>query len=497
MPPRLSDDPVVGADRLAAAIEDAALCGDIGRARDLAAQLLDSDADRRARGRALASLGHLEHSTGSVPRAAQLLAQAAEQTDGRLRVRVLADLAMACHRLGDYPGLAAVGEALAAVADRDDPHQRFLSDFYRGLCALADGDHHLCGTLLTDALEVYQSDPDVRDHPRHLIEAVFSAGFLEVTPDRVRFLEDRLAHARARGALAVLVPVLAMFAYGRAERLGDHTGAFADAGEATEVGTELGFVADTAPAVEMLAWQHAARGVHDQARDELDRAARLVQQAGTAPVAAHFALAEAFCALCRDDIDGVVAVLEPRLDVDGGRGGMGELLGVAPLLVEAYVALGRHDDAARLADRFATISGPPVRIQALIARCQALITTDDASAVTAFEAALAAHAAASGEPFEHARTELMLGARLRRSGQRAAARDHLRRARDHFATMDLTLWVQTRHRRARGHRRNGAIPPPHRRRATHVTRVTRRDPRRPGPHQSRSRGGAVRQSENR
>ena len=46
------------------------------------------------------------------------------------------------------------------------------------------------------------------------------------------------------------------------------------------------------------------------------------------------------------------------------------------------------------------------------------------------------------EPFELARTELLLGARLRRSGQRVAAREHLRTARDRFAAMDLTLWVK-------------------------------------------------------
>ena len=46
------------------------------------------------------------------------------------------------------------------------------------------------------------------------------------------------------------------------------------------------------------------------------------------------------------------------------------------------------------------------------------------------------------EPFELARTELLLGARLRRSGQRTAAREHLRAARDRFASMDLTLWVK-------------------------------------------------------
>jgi DNA-binding NarL/FixJ family response regulator len=439
---RLSDDPALAADRLAAAIEDAALSGDVDKARDLAEQLLNSDADHRARGRALASLGTLEHSTGSVPRAAQLLAEAAGHTDGRLRVRVLAELAIAYHRLGDYQALAAVGDELAAVADRDDPHQRFLSDWVRGATALVRGNHDVGRTLLTQAVDLYQAHPALRDDPRHLLPAVLSTGFLDLPPDRVRLFEDRLVHARTLGALAVLVPVLAMFAYGRSERLGDHTGAFADAGEAVELGTELGFVADVAPAVEMLAWQHAARGVHDDARTELDRAARLVQQAGTAPVAAHLALARAFCAHCRDDLDEVIAVLEPRLDFDEGRGAMGEVLGVAPLLIEAYVALGRTNDAARLADRFAAIPEPDGRTQALIARCRALTADDDTSAVAAFRAALAAHTSASDAPFELARTELLFGARLRRIGQRVAARDHLRRARDRFIAMDLTLWVQ-------------------------------------------------------
>jgi DNA-binding NarL/FixJ family response regulator len=439
---RLSDDPTAAGDRLAAAIEDAALAGDVGRARDLAEQLLDSDADHPARGRALASLGTLEHASGSVPRAAQLLAQAADRTDGRLRVRVLAELAMARHRLGDYGGLTAVADELAAVADRDDPHQRFLSDWVSGVTALVNENHDVGRTLLTDALDLYEAEPALRDDPRHLLPVCLSGGFLDLTPHRARLVEDRLAHARALGALAVLVPVLGMWAYARAWLLGDHTGAFASAGEAVELGTELGFVADAAPAVGMLAWQHAARGVHDEARAELDRAARLVQQAETAPVAAHLALARAFCALCGNDIEEVITVLEPRLDLDEGRGSMGEILGVAPLLIEAYVAVGRTDDAARLTDRFAAVPEPDSRTQALIARCQALTADNDPDAVAAFEAALAAHDASSDAPFERARTELMLGARLRRSGQRIAARTHLRHARDRFTAMDLTLWVQ-------------------------------------------------------
>jgi hypothetical protein len=71
-------------------------------------------------------------------------------------------------------------------------------------------------------------------------------------------LEQRLAETRERGALGLLVPGLALMAAGRAW-LGDHTGAFADAGEAAELGEQLGYATDAAVAVEMLAWQSAAR----------------------------------------------------------------------------------------------------------------------------------------------------------------------------------------------------------------------------------------------
>ena len=67
---RLSDDQALSAQRLAAAVEDAALAGDVSRARALATELLDGDADKRSRGRALAALAILEQCTGSIPRAA-------------------------------------------------------------------------------------------------------------------------------------------------------------------------------------------------------------------------------------------------------------------------------------------------------------------------------------------------------------------------------------------------------------------------------------------
>ena len=220
-------------------------------------------------------------------------------------------------------------------------------------------------------------------------------------------------------------------------------GAFADAGEAAELGDQLGYAVDVANAVDMLAWQSAARGLHADASQALTRARELTERAGTTSYAAHLALTAAFCALCRGDAAEVIAVLEPRLVIDGGMGSSGEPLGVAPDLAEAYVASGRHSEAAELAARYAaaTPEGAAPLTMAILARTQALVIQDDDEAVAAFEAALDAHAAATN-PFETARTRLLLGSRLRRAGRRTVARDHLALARDAFAAMDMAAWVE-------------------------------------------------------
>ena len=251
----------------------------------------------------------------------------------------------------------------------------------------------------------------------------------------------RLDEVRERGAWGVLVPTLAIVAAGRAW-LGDQVGAYADAGEAAELGEQLGYAADAAVAVEMLAWQYAARGLHDEARAALGRAGILVDRAGTTEFAAHLAVTAAFCALCRADPADAVALLEKRLATDGGVGPQGEPLGVAPGLVEAYLALGRQADVAELAGRFAAVTPPDAApwLRALVLRCQGLAADRDETALAAFEAALAAHAEAP-EVFEAARTRLLYGARLRRAGRRVQAREHLRGAHQEFVRMDLSAWA--------------------------------------------------------
>ena len=438
---QLSDDPVRIAGWLAIAAADAFAAGDTGRTRALAARVLNAPGDDRALGLAQFTLGMLEEYAGSVPASVELLASAAARLGGAERTEALAELALARFRLNDVAGVIGCAEAIGAVADTEDPRQRMLADFTRGFAAVVGGEPATGGVLLRRTVEQI-AGPSLRDDPRSLVHLALAGGFLG-DPGLVMSLGlHQLNQARARGGLGVLVPALTLAASARAW-LGDHAGAFADAGEAVELGEQLGYAAEVAVALEMLAWQSAARGRHEEARAALERARTLTDRAGTTAVAAHHAMTAAFCALCRADPTAAVSILEARLSADGGVGSMGEPLGVAPDLVEAYLAVGRRDEAVDLADRFAaatpTAAAPWLR--ALAARCCGLTAPDQETADQAFRAAFAAHAEAP-DHFEAARTRLLHGAQLRRVGQRVRARVQLDAALDAFTAMDLTAWVR-------------------------------------------------------
>ena len=431
----------LAAERFAAAAEDAFVAGDVPRTRALVDRVLDGSTAAPARGRALFTLGMLEQYAGSVPRSVDHLSAACDLLDGLPLVRALSELAMARFRLNELAAVAEHAERLGTVADHSDPEQRLLARFAEGASLMLRGEPRAAGAAFAEVRSLALSD-EFRDEPRVLLPMALSLGFTgETGPDMVEGLA-RVDDVRRRGAVGILIPLLAISAGGRAW-LGDHAGAFADAGEAAELSDQLDYVADASVAVEMLAWQLAARGVHDEARLALARARSLVDRAEVAGVAAHHGLTVAFCALCRGDLEEVVGVLEARVAADGGVGSMGEPFGVAPLLVEAYAGLGRDDEATELAARFAAATSPsaPARTLALVRRCQGLAAAQVEDAAAAYESALAAHAA-SGDEFETARTRLLFGSRLRRDGRRSAAREHLRRAQDSFSRMDLTHWAE-------------------------------------------------------
>lgn len=439
---RLTPDPVLRGDWLAAATEDAYVAGDADRARRLAAEVLDSDLDADPRARVLLALGMLEWSHGPFARARELFEQAAVLATGRLLVRTLCELFHTCHLLDDTDGMTAAADRAALVADRTDPEQAMLAAYLPGAARVVEGRPDLGAPLLHRAIELLESDPVLRDDPRHLMVSLLCARWLMDPSSALGYAERRINRAREAGALGILATGLSLFSSGLAW-LGDHVRAYAFAGEAVELLETLDITADVGVAYEAAAVECACRGIHDDARRLLDRARVNVAINGFDPMPPHLAHVVALCALCRGDLTEVVEVLEDQLVRFNGVGDYLEPLGVAPLLVEAYLGLGRDDDARELAARFraAQPDQPISPVAAMVARCEGLVATELDDATLAFERSLASHEA-QPDKLEMARTRLLHGMRLRRGGRRVDARAQLEAARREFVAMDLTFWAQ-------------------------------------------------------
>ena len=438
----LTPDPELRGGWLAAATEDAYVAGDSVRARRLAAEVLGSDVGADARARVLVALGLLEWSHGPFAHARELFEQASHLATGRLLVRTLCELFHTCHLLDDLEGMTAAADRAALVADRTDPEQAMLAAYLPGAARVNEGRPDLGAPLLRQTIQLLESDPVLRDDPRHLMVSLLCPRWLMDPSSAAGYADRRIERAREAGALGVLAVALPLFSGGLAW-IGDHVRAYAFVGEAVELLEALDIAGDPGAAYEAAAIESACRGLHDEARRLLDRARVNVVINGFDPMPPHLARAVALCALCRGDLAEVVDVLEDQLVRFNGVGDYLEPLGVAPLLVEAYLGLGRDDDARELTARFgaAQPDQPIPAVAAMVARCEGLVAADLDDATVAFERSLAS-LEAQPDKLEVARTRLLHGMRLRREGRRVDARVQLEAARREFVAMDLTFWAE-------------------------------------------------------
>jgi DNA-binding CsgD family transcriptional regulator len=117
-------------------------------------------------------------------------------------------------------------------------------------------------------------------------------------------------------------------------------------------------------------------------------------------------------------------------------------LSPAPELIDAYLRLGRREDAEAILPPFvaaASAKAQPWSI-ARARRAEALLA-EDAAAPALFEQALVAHAQ-TPDVFEQARTHLAYGERLRRSRGRVLARAQLRAALETFEKLGAAPWAE-------------------------------------------------------
>ena len=116
--------------------------------------------------------------------------------------------------------------------------------------------------------------------------------------------------------------------------------------------------------------------------------------------------------------------------------------GPLPALVEAAVRAGRPADARPAAEAFAAWAAAAGAgwAQPVAARSLALVS-EGAEAEAHFAAALRLHEA-HARPLDRARTELLLGERLRRARRKAEARGPLRAALEAFEDAGAAPWAE-------------------------------------------------------
>ncbi len=122
-------------------------------------------------------------------------------------------------------------------------------------------------------------------------------------------------------------------------------------------------------------------------------------------------------------------------------GGVLYAVGSVPDQLEAAVRAGRPDRCEELLGTYCAWvdSVGSLELRAIAARCRALLAAGE-EAEQRFQEALRLHAA-TDQPLEHARTELLYGELLRRERRRVDARPHLRTALETFERLGAALWA--------------------------------------------------------
>jgi DNA-binding CsgD family transcriptional regulator len=273
-----------------------------------------------------------------------------------------------------------------------------------------------------------------------------------------RRLASRIAElARARGQAFLLARALdhaTLFDIG----LGNWDRAAQEADEVRGLGEALSYPRTVYNGLEQLAQLAAMRG-DAEAPALVDEATRLALSLGLERYAERrLQPAMALYELGAGDHEACCARLE-AMDVRRRRVKIWDAVWEsAPLLIEAYAVLGREAEARTtleaLQQRIDRYASPAVHAQG--ARAAAMLAPEDGYEA-AFEAALRLHDA-DGEPFERARTLLLLGERRRRGGRMRAAREPLRLAAATFARLKAQAWLDRAQRElgATGERRRKA-----------------------------------------
>jgi DNA-binding CsgD family transcriptional regulator len=324
-----------------------------------------------------------------------------------------------------------------------------VSDELAALAAIAEGEALIAlgrsreGDALLAAAEplLFAADP-LSEIAELIGMAAMSSLWIERFERVARISGRMVAVSRAAGAVSRLTFPLGV----RSQlhwRRGRWASALADAEESVRLARETGQTGTMALTLAALSRAEAGIGRIAEARAHGEEGIALSEVAAGAATVLHSLAALGFAELTAGRAEAAVALLERADEIDRGLP-LGEpaLTMYAPDLVEALVRVGRRDDAEVALKRLeagAALTGG-AWANAVAARGRLLLADEPALDGIGGEA-LAWHARVD-MPFERARTELVLGERLRRVRRRADARERLEAALRAFERLGAEPWAQ-------------------------------------------------------
>jgi len=370
-----------------------------------------------------------------------VLLAAARRADARLVPVLLAEAVYGALLAADTRRLHECGtRARVAGAAASTPAGSFFAGMTFGIASILTGDAGAGAEAIRSAVVEFEATAELRDDPRLLFWAVAGSLWLREAGLGEELADWALGKARSAAAVGVLPDLLANVAVDQAasDRWVEARAAF---DEAVALARETGQHVVLTGALARLAWLEGRLGREADARAHAEEALSLAGElgAGLCEIWARAALGELELALGRPD--DALAQLTELAALLARHGLVDADLAPAPELVDVHLRLGNDAEAAALAaeyDAVAAAKGQPWA-RARAARARGLVAPDDAFDAC-FEEALALHAE-TPDVFEAARTRLAYGARLRRAGRRAAAREHLRAALDELDELDAVPWA--------------------------------------------------------
>jgi DNA-binding CsgD family transcriptional regulator len=418
--------------------------GNVARARELLARLVDELPPGTERARALLQLAEAHSGSQSISLPLRERAVGEAVGDDRVLAPALRELALTLFVTGKpVPALGRAREALAAAERVRDVQLLVPSLVYLAWIELWNG--RVPQGLLERAFALEEQAGYLRIYESPLIVDGVRLMILEDDLDGARTrLEEAEAVLRDHGddeARAILLDHLA--------ELECRTGRFEIAAhyatEAYAIRVQLGLGAGSQ--LYFIALVEALRGHARAARASADRGLELCEEEGYEAYAVRNLRVLGFLALSSGDSSTAARILEPlpeRLAASGY--GRVSVLQVLPDAIEALIAVGKLDRAAVQLEQLEGTAREFDIASAVVraARCRGLLAAarrDDAAAFAAFDDALAAHERLP-DPLERGRTLLALGQTQRRAGHRRDARETLEQAQAIFEQLGAALWEE-------------------------------------------------------